>query len=453
MLMAILGLIFNAMPVGFAGMATFGLAFFYPQLYLLAMIILWSAASMPLLGDVRGLLSIARWGLLAIAALVSIASSFKDSFSVLLVKLKPIQVLMLIMVTVVLVLGAYSVNTGLSYLKGTIFLTLVVFFMFGYRHFIGDASRRVPSMLNRIGWLLIAVGILSIAYFVVAPSGAVLGAAFGGIYRQPNSLGAIIGVFAIPLFVYKFTCMSGSWKKVFHGGVLLINIGILLATRSRAGMLAGLVGAFTILFFLRRRAVVILLLWFGIVVLIVGQYFSFWSDINQELVFKGREEFLTGRGSMWEEGIENIMEKPLWGWGFGASKASMDWEFSTSTGEGDREKGSSYLGIIEELGFLGAIPAYVLIFYLISQLRFIIRMRRRILREEWVLLLVLYSIIVAGLVDAGFEAWLFSLGSHIAIFYWLVVFLYFGLRDRVEGSLNPSPTIPKIEPKLSVLIS
>lgn len=428
-------------------MIILGLAFLRPQIYLLCVVIIPSIYAMPIFSTVQEQLSALRWVFLGTAALVGIATSFKDSFSVLLIRVKTIQVFMLSMVAVILCTSAYSINPVLSFMKGLTFLMLPLFFMFGRRHFVGDAFKQGHVMLTQIGWFLRAIVALSLAYGFIAPSQVFLGLSFGGIYGNPNALAGILGVFAVPLFLYEYICERRFRMKVFHGAFLLITIGSLFATRSRAGILSAFVASLLILFYLRRQAAVALLgITLGITVSIFSYDPSLLRVINQEFVFKGGERVLGTRELLWQEGVENIMESPFWGWGYGTSRESVtgwgtstggtEWSFSTSTGGGDREKASSYLGITEELGFIGAMPAYLLMLYLLGQFAFVFRVRRVTSREEWPLLLLLYSIILGGLISVGFEAWFFSLGSHIAILYWLFVFLYSACRYRLRTTLK-----------------
>lgn len=430
-----------------------GLAFLHPQIYLLSMIIVSSANSMPIFGIVSGQLSLARWILLAVAAIIAIATAFRNSFAVLLVKIKTIQVLMICMLAIIACSSVYSVNPLLSYMKGLTLLMLALLFIFGHRHFVGNGFERVSGLQIKIGWMLRTIVGGSIAYALVAPGVAFLGLGFGGLYGHPNALGAMLGIFAVPFFLYDFICERRPEGKIFHGVVLLITTVSILATRSRASLLAAVGASFLILYFLRRKAAVALL---ALMLVSFGFIWSFdlplFQDVSQEFALKGGEMVLGTRAQMWEEGIENIKGSPFWGWGFGTSKESITgwgtqtggagWTLSTTAWLGDREKGSSYLGITEELGFIGAIPAYLLILFLIGQLLFILRMRQVVPRAEWMLLLLLYSVIISGLINAGFEAWFFSLGSHITILYWIVVFLYFGFRHQLEASFNHGCRVP-----------
>jgi len=87
-----------------------------------------------------------------------------------------------------------------------------------------------------------------------------------------------------------------------------------------------------------------------------------------------------------------------------------------------REHGNSYLAIAEWSGLLGVFPFYFLIGMTAAQARTALMGLRRS-GNIFAPAVPAAAIILAGLIDAGFEDWLFAVGYYLSVFLWVMAFI------------------------------
>ena len=114
------------------------------------------------------------------------------------------------------------------------------------------------------------------------------------------------------------------------------------------------------------------------------------------------------------------------GSGFGTS-VSGDKPFGeggkySSSSATNREHGSSYLAITEWVGLLGIVPFMLLIFL---ALQAVFRVCAYLLRtgDASHYSVPLMMVVLAGLLHAGFEDWLFAVGYYLTVFFWVLAFI------------------------------
>jgi O-antigen ligase len=195
-------------------------------------------------------------------------------------------------------------------------------------------------------------------------------------------------------------------------------------TRSRASIVSSFLACGYWLFFASRK-------FFGVFVgstilsaVIITAYFpQYIESLNEVYVRKGSTDILQSRQDLLRDSWEAAMESPLIGVGFGVSKGySEDWEFGLQTGTAAREKGNSYLALLEEVGVVGSaslvLSIGLLLIALAQRLRLLVRFYPS--SEEFWTTLTLSACLAGGLADAFFEAWLTAAGFFSAIIFWLV---------------------------------
>ena len=144
--------------------------------------------------------------------------------------------------------------------------------------------------------------------------------------------------------------------------------------------------------------------------------------------------------SPWAETLSVVKQHPWFGSGFGTSglgdlRPDLD-ASSVYTREGtNREHGSSYLALAEYMGVLGAVPFLVLLFMLVRMLVRIYRWMRRT-GNPYHYCIPLSLVAIAGLVHAGFEDWMFAVGSYLSLFFWVLVFLLIDLAPELKAELR-----------------
>lgn len=254
-------------------------------------------------------------------------------------------------------------------------------------------------------WLVLAVGLILIGRLISASDifqttmrfvcGAVavsalvlaaglpsstLGGRARGIMDNANGL-AILCSLAVPYLLTR-----NDWRvKV----LAVVPLALCYATGSRAGALALLVGAAIVVFRsmpVARRAVA--------APFIVGcGYWAYFAV--RDIAFSGQSTILVlrtndSRLAIWREAFDEFERNRWFGLGFGALQT---------------ESGSSWLKILSEGGILGAAAALLLTATALWVSRHSIAG---------------FSILMAGVVDATFEGWLFTAGSIYAVIFYLV---------------------------------
>lgn len=364
-------------------------------------------------------LTVGRWVVLSVGAMVGCVLIVKQRGQ----KFGMFHAIAAFAVLAALVSAAVSRYTYISSLKVLSLTLLFVYAGTGARlAVIGRENRFFPGLLTGCEVLVVILAAFHFAGMQV------LG--------NPNSLGAVMGVVAAPILLWGTLLTQGSFahkRRLFVYGLCMY---LAFASHARAGILAAVVSCGLLCVALRRYA----LLWQGIgIIAIVAAttaivrpevFSSRVSDFTSTVVFKGKDPtlgVLASRDSPWQDTIDTIREHFWFGTGFGTSDVGIDATAEVGTfASGSAiavEHGSSYLAITSWVGMAGVLPFLLLLGILIKKISQTVQWMSRT-GDPGHGVVPLAMVMVAGIVHAGFEDWLFAPGYYLCVFYWTMAFIF-----------------------------
>ncbi len=249
---------------------------------------------------------------------------------------------------------------------------------------------------------------------------------------NPNSLGAVMGVVGAPILLWGV--LVGGEPSVYRRRLLLygICIGLVFMSRARAGIAAALLSSAVLCVASRRYKLLIegttvLVIVLAAVVLFRPEAVS---SLTSAVVYKSNnneQSVLASRMSPWQTAIENVRDHPWFGMGLGTTMNGADADEGqgafASSGGVTRENGSSYLAILAGVGIVGAMPAAILLILLITK---VVRTLSLVHGTESVAhpAVVLAVVMIAGILHAAFEDWMFAPGNYLCLFFWSLAFVF-----------------------------
>ena len=148
------------------------------------------------------------------------------------------------------------------------------------------------------------------------------------------------------------------------------------------------------------------------------------------------------RSGPWGQAIATIKDHPWFGTGYGTSPTGVDpgTNFGTisSSAESEREHGSSYINLAEWVGLLGVLPFIALLAVTLSNLRRVCALMNQTTDPRYYSI-PLAMVVLSGFVHAGFEDWLFAVGSYLSVFFWVCAFLLADLVPNADIVPAPGP--------------
>ena len=151
------------------------------------------------------------------------------------------------------------------------------------------------------------------------------------------------------------------------------------------------------------------------------------ENLKDAVLYKGHKEqgLLGSRLTPWQRSLDTIKKHPLFGTGYGTSPTGEDSTGFTRYASYARtvgEHGSSYATIAQWVGLLGGLPFLMLVaLTAVNAGRVFVWMRRT--SNPYHYSVPLAMVLLAGLVHANFEDWLFAVGSYLSVFFWFVSFI------------------------------
>ncbi|HXY15194.1 MAG TPA: O-antigen ligase family protein [Terriglobales bacterium] len=361
-----------------------------------------------------------RWIVLAVGATVGLLWWLRHNY----LPLGLLHLLALACVLTATVSAFVSSYPDVALLKSLSLLLLFVYAVTGARAaLIGREEKFFAGLLLACELL---VYISAIAYFPLRLE----------LFGNRNSLGVVMGVVALPFLLWgTFVSESRSLRRRRILAVLLCQL-LLLSSYERAGIIAALTSSTLFCIALRRyrfllTSFVVALATAVIVATVVPLPAVNQSDdgsMTSRFVYKGKREagVLASRKTVWEKTLSSLQQHPWFGTGFGTSATAYDKtqvnEKFSSVGQVTREHGNSYLEIAEWVGLVGFAPFAALLLLLVGKVaRILLWIRRTGLSSSPAVPLAIF--VVGALVHAGFEDWLFAVGYHTCVLFWIFAFM------------------------------
>ena len=410
----------------------FSLARYRKSFFVVLMVaFLWAGIDLPLSDSwLQG-----RWIVLAIGALAGLAIYMRDPNH----RFGLIHLLALSCVLSAVLSASVSAYPQEALLKS---LSLFLLFLYGAT----GARLAVPWFEPQKFFrkLLVAceviVYVTAVGYFLLRWS----------IFGNPNSLGAIMGVVVVPVILWGFLCAESSMTKRRLGLCLALATALLMSTYARAGIAGAAVACFMVCIAMRQYRLMIgglaaSLAIAALTAVLIPQPMGMIEDsrpksVTSLFLYKGKPgaDLMASRRGPWDQTVAVIKQHPWFGSGFGTSVTEQNathFEFTRTRFVDSRmirEHGNSYLAIVEWSGLLGGFPFYLLIGTTVLQAKAAF-MRLRRSGDIFAPAVPAAAILVAGLIDAGFEDWLFAVGYYLSVFLWAMAFILADLLRSAEA--------------------
>jgi len=274
------------------------------------------------------------------------------------------------------------------------------------------------------------------------------------LFGNPNNLGAFIGVIATPILLWSALVAESRGERQRKYTALALCAILLYVSVCRAAIVADVVVAVVLTIALRRprlllKAAFVAALFLELMAVANPSHMAEFTDsLSGRFIFKlegsrPQQGVFGSRETPWDETISAVKQHPWFGTGFGTSDQGNDrpgmQRSSIYTTEGsNREHGSSYLALVEYMGLLGILPfLFLLVLLFRAVLRVLSWMRRTGSAYHYGVPFAL--VILAGLIHAAFEDWLFAAGSYLCLFFWVLGFLLIDLApDATAGVRVPA---------------
>ncbi len=402
---------------------------FKQRFFILLMIaFIWASMTLPLKGDWTA----ARWVVLAAGAIAGFliwTTTSRRSFG-------SLHLIAFFCISSAFVSASVSPFVQMASLKALSLLLLFLYCSTGGRLAVLDREERF--FLGLLLGCEIAVYFSAICYFALDAQ----------IWGNPNSLGAAMSIGVFPILLWAWLVSDQPMVKLRRSVALLLCTYLIFFSGARAAIISMMVVILTLCLCLRQYK--LLLKVAAAVLFLIGiNGMLAPENLNQRLenmkdvaLYKGHKQagIMGSRRTPWETTIKSIKEHPFFGTGYGTAPTGEDpglyFGVVASSAETAREHGSSYMTIAEWVGLLGLLPFVALLALTASNMFRVCRWMTQT-HEPRNYSIPMAMVVLAGLVHAGFEDWLFAAGSYPCVYFWFFAFL---LADYVPEAIQVPAT-------------
>jgi O-antigen ligase len=403
---------------------------------LLMIAFLWAGMHVPLQGAWTG----GRWFVLTVGAAIGYIVWMRAPRS----SFRTIHLLAFFCVGAALVSATVSAYVQMACYKALSLCLLFLYCTSGARLAVLGRQERFFRGLIWAGE--IAVYVTAICYFGLGSP----------IWGNPNSLGAAMSIGVFPVLLWGWFNGDGPSVKFRRLAALLLCAYLVIFSLARAGIIS--MALVTVVFCLclhqyrlLAKIAALVLVMVAATGMIAPQLLSkSLETLKDTVLYKGHIEqgLLGSRQSPWQKSMVSIKQHPWFGTGYGTSPTGEDPGLNfgkfASSAETVREHGSSYMTIAEWVGLLGVTPFLALLWVTASNVwRVCGWMRRTSDFRHYSIPIAM--VVLAGLMHANFEDWLFAVGSYPCVYFWVFAFLLADLRPGMALASNltvlPRPAV------------
>lgn len=369
-------------------------------------------------------LSLVRWGALILFAIYAWRIKTPEKFQTDII----LGLIVILLLTDMTLSAFYADSFSYSFLRSLSFILLAFAVVKGMTIYFFSSINCLHffQLKYYAAWIMLAPALL----MLVSGLGygiTIIMNQYAGFFGNQNMFGTFSALITPYVLFHWRVVAQKRWEKWLDGGLLLIILAGLWFSNSRNGISSCAI-AVSVYFFvvnLQNRIKIVAAAVFLLIILVVSpalksdlitfvrkgtdksfQVTDFASQLNEEERFK-----------MWKGVWPLFWKQKLTGYGF-ASSHLLVFPF-TKDEEAGRALHNSYLEIFGDLGLPGLILLLLLIYRVAGKSITLIQRRGEYLERN--INAVFISVFVAGLANAFFESWMFSVGNLTSLMFWVPV--------------------------------
>lgn len=280
---------------------------------------------------------------------------------------------------------------------------------------------------NTINFLIIIlvnasyVGLLLDVPFVYGSKG------FNGFFNHPMVLGPMAAISMLSLIKIAYSSKNKLQRFIY---IILVFISFLVCVKagSRAALVAGIAGTLFFVYKINQQRLTRFLTFSLIISSVLILSYPLWEQYADQIISKMRYaeqkgDLTISRTALWGLRLEEFRSSPVIGVGF----VSLDVSILSNRFdpyEGKVEPGSSWLAGLSMIGLLGFTPFFILVF---GYLKFLVKDNETVTKSAY-----LGSLIVLFFFHMVAEGYIFSAGSGLFFYFWLML----GVIDKLKNQIN-----------------
>lgn len=352
-------------------------------------------------------------------------------------QLPPLVAALLVAVSSLALTLPSSVNPLLSLAKWGVLLTFLGFCLL----YFSRIQTRAEALwtLQPLLWLFVGiVWTMPLGVQLYRQKLSILGY-INGYLRFPNALGQFMVLLGLPAALYLLETATSLRQRILSGATVLLAVYFSFACGSRT---SAFIAVFVVgVAFLRWKRLAGRLAFPAKILAVMAMLLLLPGYREQILSFTykypGVDSLLQSRASNWGATQESFRNRLWTGTGFGVQETQEGVELSFETRGDFREQGSTYLGMLEELGLLGAVPLFVVLLFVAIKHSFHLWRARDPLR------LLLSRTVLAGLLWGVAENYLLYLGNAASILFFFSFFVSerLGQLEKYQRAMEHARTV------------